>query len=174
MYFYQSWPSESRIAMLRLLAYGAGEDDIVLILHMDRKDHLVMNYAQKFDRLPIKEQESLALMVTILFQNTNIFKVFFYKRLCFKLYILKPCYQILLDEQIFNYTVTHISYLINTENASKWLFYIEKEITSDLFKLKFIHFSNPLWTRLILIYFFNLFEIQRLPVGETQKKHLVD
>ena len=53
--------------MLRLLAYGAGEDDIVLILHMDRKDHLVMNYAQKFDRLPIKEQESLALMVTILF-----------------------------------------------------------------------------------------------------------
>ena len=51
--------------MLRLLAYGAGEDDIVLILHMDRKDHLVMNYAQKFDRLPIKEQESLALMVTI-------------------------------------------------------------------------------------------------------------
>ena len=50
--------------MLRLLAYGAGEDDIVLILHMDRKDHLVMNYAQKFDRLPIKEQEALALLVS--------------------------------------------------------------------------------------------------------------
>jgi len=65
----ESWPSESRIAMLRLLAYGAGEDDIVLILHMDRKDHLVMNYAQKFDRLPIKEQESLALMFCNLFET---------------------------------------------------------------------------------------------------------
>ena len=51
--------------MMRLLAYGAKEDDIVLILHMDRKDHSVMNYAQQFDRLPVKEQESLALLVSI-------------------------------------------------------------------------------------------------------------
>ena len=50
--------------MVRLLAYGAGQDDIVLILHMDRKDHLVMNYAQEFDRLPILEQESIALFVS--------------------------------------------------------------------------------------------------------------
>ena len=50
--------------MLRLLAYGAKEDDIVLILHMDRKDHSVMNYAQSFDRLAVKEQESIALLVS--------------------------------------------------------------------------------------------------------------
>lgn len=56
-------PSETRVAMLRLLAFGAGQDDIVLILHSDRKDHLVMNYAQEFDRLPILEQESVALFV---------------------------------------------------------------------------------------------------------------
>ena len=56
-------PSEARVAMLRLLSFGAGQDDIVLILHMDRKDHLVMNYAQGFDRLPIGEQENLALLV---------------------------------------------------------------------------------------------------------------
>ena len=49
--------------MMRLLAYGAKEDDIVLILHMDRKDHSVMNYAQQFDRLPLKEMENLALLV---------------------------------------------------------------------------------------------------------------
>ena len=30
-----------------------------------RKDHLLMNYAQKFDRLPIKEQEALAMLVNI-------------------------------------------------------------------------------------------------------------
>ena len=56
-------PSETRIAMLKLLAFGAGQDDIVLILHSDRKDHLVMNYAQEFDRLPILEQEATALFV---------------------------------------------------------------------------------------------------------------
>jgi hypothetical protein len=49
--------------MLRLLSYGAGQDDIVLILHMDRRDHLLMNYANRFDRLPVKEQETLALLV---------------------------------------------------------------------------------------------------------------
>ena len=57
-------PSDARVAMVRLLAYGAAQDDIVLILHMDRKDHLVMNYAQEFDRLPILEQESIALFVS--------------------------------------------------------------------------------------------------------------
>jgi len=65
----ESWPSDGRVAMLRLMAYGAGEDDIVLILHMDRKDHLLMNYAQKFDRLPIKEQEALAMMFCNLFET---------------------------------------------------------------------------------------------------------
>ena len=64
------WPTEGRVAMLSLLAYGAEQDDIVLILHMDRKDHLVMNYAQGFDRLPIGEQENLALLV-----RTMIFRI---------------------------------------------------------------------------------------------------
>ena len=57
-------PSEARVAMMRLFAYGAEQDDIVLILHMDRKDHSLMNYAQQFDRLPVKEQENLALLVS--------------------------------------------------------------------------------------------------------------
>ena len=58
--------------MLRLLAYGAGMDDIVLIMHTDRKDHLIMNYAQKIDRLPIKEQESLALFVSLHFSRQKL------------------------------------------------------------------------------------------------------
>jgi len=65
------WPSEGRIAMLRLLSYGAEQDDIVRILHMDRKDHLVMNYAQRFDRLPIGEQESLAMLFCNLFDTAS-------------------------------------------------------------------------------------------------------
>jgi len=67
----QEWPSEARVAMLRLLAYGAKEDDIVLILHMDRKDHSVMNYAQSFDRLTVQEQESLALLFCNLFETAS-------------------------------------------------------------------------------------------------------
>jgi len=65
------WPSEARVAMLRLLSYGSDQDDIVLILHMDRKDHLVMNYAQQFDRLPIREQESLAMLFCNLFETAS-------------------------------------------------------------------------------------------------------
>jgi len=65
----QDWPSDARVAMMRLLAYGAKEDDIVLILHMDRKDHSVMNYAQQFDRLPLKEMENLALLFCNLFET---------------------------------------------------------------------------------------------------------
>jgi len=65
----ESWPSDGRVAMLRLMAYGAAEDDIVLILHMDRKDHLLMNYAQKFDLNPIREQEALAMMFCNLFET---------------------------------------------------------------------------------------------------------
>jgi len=64
-------PSETRIAMLKLLAFGAGQDDIVLILHSDRKDHLVMNYAQEFDRLPILEQEATALFFANLFETNS-------------------------------------------------------------------------------------------------------
>ena len=60
----QNLPSEGRVSMLKLLAYGAGQDDIVLIMHSDRKDHAIMNYAQNFDRLPIREQEACALFVS--------------------------------------------------------------------------------------------------------------
>jgi len=64
-------PSEGRVAMLRLLAFGAANDDIVLILHSDRKDHLVMNYAQTIDKMPIKEQEATALFIANLFENNS-------------------------------------------------------------------------------------------------------
>jgi len=66
-----SLPSEARVAMMKLMAFGAGQDDIVLILHMDRKDHLVMNYAQEIDRLPVLEQEAIALFFANLFENNS-------------------------------------------------------------------------------------------------------
>jgi len=67
----KSMPSEGRIALLKLLAYGTGMDDCVLILHMDRKDHVLMNYAQQIDRLPILEQEAVALFFANLFEHNS-------------------------------------------------------------------------------------------------------
>jgi len=67
----ENWPSEGRVAMLRLLGYGAEQDDIVLILGQDRKDHLIMNYAQKIDRLPIAEQECIARLFCNLFETAS-------------------------------------------------------------------------------------------------------
>ena len=64
-------PSEARVSLMKILAYGTGQDDCVLILHMDRKDHVLMSYAQQIDRLPIFEQEAVAMFVstTSLFRN---------------------------------------------------------------------------------------------------------
>jgi len=67
----KSMPSEGRIALMKLLAYGTGMDDCVLILHMDRKDHVLMNYAQQIDRLPILEQEAVALFFANLFEHNS-------------------------------------------------------------------------------------------------------
>ena len=71
----ESVPSEGRVAMLRLLAFGASNDDIVLILHSDRKDHLVMNYAQTIDKMPIKEQEACALFVSLMLTDTHTYRL---------------------------------------------------------------------------------------------------
>jgi len=65
------WPTEGRVAMLKLLAFGAEQDDIVLILHMDRRDHMLMNYAQQFDRLSTPEQEELARLWCNLFETAS-------------------------------------------------------------------------------------------------------
>ena len=56
--------TDIRVTLLRLLAYGAIQDDFSIILHMDRKDHFIMNYAKDFESIPILEQEALALFVS--------------------------------------------------------------------------------------------------------------
>ena len=63
----KTFTTDIRVTLLRLLAYGAIQDDFSIILHMDRKDHFIMNYAKDFESIPILEQEALALFVSILF-----------------------------------------------------------------------------------------------------------
>lgn len=57
-------PVEVRVKILNILAMAALKDDVILVLHSDRKDHVIMNYAFEVDRLSKGEQEALALFVS--------------------------------------------------------------------------------------------------------------
>jgi hypothetical protein len=48
---------------MNILAIAALKDDVILVLHQDRKDHVLMNYAFEIDRIAPEEQEALALFV---------------------------------------------------------------------------------------------------------------
>ena len=58
-------PSEVRVRTLKVLAAAALKDDSILLLHQDRREHVLMNYAQDIDRLPLEEQQALALFVRV-------------------------------------------------------------------------------------------------------------
>lgn len=60
----QKFPDELRVRLLKVLAVAALKDDVILILHQDRREHVFMNYANNFDRLSLEEQKSLALFVS--------------------------------------------------------------------------------------------------------------
>lgn len=56
--------TETRVHLLRTLATAALRDDVILLLHQDRRDHVLMNYAHDIDRKAPEEQEALALFVS--------------------------------------------------------------------------------------------------------------
>lgn len=56
--------SEVRETILNILAAAALKDDIILVLHQDRREHTLMNYANGFEKLPLLEQLSLTLFVS--------------------------------------------------------------------------------------------------------------
>jgi len=67
----ETFSEEHRVLFLRLMAYGASHEDFGIILHMDRGPHHIMNYAKDFDRLPILEQEGLALLFANMFETCS-------------------------------------------------------------------------------------------------------
>lgn len=58
--------SEVRETILNILASAALKDDIILVLHQDRREHILMNYANGFDKLPLLEQLALTLFVSVI------------------------------------------------------------------------------------------------------------
>lgn len=60
----QEFQMEVRIRILNILAAAALKDDVILVLHQDRKDHVLMNYAFEIDRHSPEEQCVIALFVS--------------------------------------------------------------------------------------------------------------
>lgn len=56
--------TETRVHLLRALAFAALKDDVILLLHQDRRDHVLMNYAHDIDRRAPEEQQGWALFVS--------------------------------------------------------------------------------------------------------------
>jgi len=53
----KSLQPEIRVRILNVLAAAALKDDVILLLHQDRREHVLMNYAHDVDRLSVEEQE---------------------------------------------------------------------------------------------------------------------
>ncbi|KAJ8923017.1 hypothetical protein NQ315_001565 [Exocentrus adspersus] len=64
-------PVEVRVRLLNILSVAALKDDVILVLHQDRKDHVLMNYAYEIDRLTPQEQEAIALFMVNMFENLS-------------------------------------------------------------------------------------------------------
>ncbi|XP_023290129.1 uncharacterized protein LOC105694948 isoform X2 [Orussus abietinus] len=60
-----------RVKLLSVLAVAALKDDVILLLHQDRREHVIMNYAFDIDRHPHEEQLPLALFLTNMFENPS-------------------------------------------------------------------------------------------------------
>jgi hypothetical protein len=59
------------VRIVNVLAAAALKDDVILLLHQDRREHVLMNYAHDVDRLSVEEQEALALFVSLFTALTN-------------------------------------------------------------------------------------------------------
>ncbi|XP_050499548.1 uncharacterized protein LOC114329633 isoform X1 [Diabrotica virgifera virgifera] len=60
-----------RVKTVNVLAMAALKDDVILVLHQDRKDHVLMNYAFEIDRLSMPEQEAIAVFMANMFENLS-------------------------------------------------------------------------------------------------------
>lgn len=50
---------------MNVLSVAALKDDVILLLHQDRREHIIMTYAFDIDRHPPEEQLPLAQFVSI-------------------------------------------------------------------------------------------------------------
>ncbi|XP_033213223.1 uncharacterized protein LOC117170534 isoform X2 [Belonocnema kinseyi] len=61
----------ARTVLLKILSVAALKDDVILLLHQDRRDHTIMNYAYDIDRHSPEEQLPLAQFLANMFENLS-------------------------------------------------------------------------------------------------------
>ncbi|XP_055373997.1 uncharacterized protein LOC129607214 isoform X2 [Condylostylus longicornis] len=66
-----SLAQDSKVRLIRVLACAALKDDIVLLLHQDRRDHVLTNYSQDIDKHTLEEQQAWGLFICNLFENVS-------------------------------------------------------------------------------------------------------
>lgn len=59
----QTFSPDTRIHMIRTLAFAALKDDVIIILHQDRRDHTLMNFGFDIEKHTPEEQQAWALFV---------------------------------------------------------------------------------------------------------------
>ncbi|KAK4317290.1 hypothetical protein Pmani_011627 [Petrolisthes manimaculis] len=64
-------PDQARLHLVRIMAAAALKDDVILLLHQDRRDHTIMNYANRVESLPPPHQEALALFFCNMFEHLS-------------------------------------------------------------------------------------------------------
>ncbi|XP_076544446.1 uncharacterized protein LOC117604894 isoform X3 [Osmia lignaria lignaria] len=67
----KSLASDTRVKLLNILSVAALKDDVILLLHQDRREHIIMNYAFDIDRHPPEEQLPLAQFLANMFENLS-------------------------------------------------------------------------------------------------------
>uniref|UniRef100_A0A0V0GAY3 Putative pppde peptidase domain protein n=1 Tax=Triatoma dimidiata TaxID=72491 RepID=A0A0V0GAY3_TRIDM len=67
----KTFGDEVSMRCLNVLSAAALKDDVILMLHQDRKQHILMNYAYEVDRLPLPQQKGITLFICNLFENSG-------------------------------------------------------------------------------------------------------
>ncbi|XP_021956170.1 uncharacterized protein LOC110852407 isoform X2 [Folsomia candida] len=63
---------DSKVFCCKILAWLAvTKDDVILVLHQDRRDHIIMRYANNIDQMSPPCQEAVALLLCNLFENLS-------------------------------------------------------------------------------------------------------
>jgi len=73
-----SFSPDTRVHLIRTLAYAALKDDVIIILHQDRRDHTLMNYAFDIEKHTPEEQQAWAMFMCNLYEHLGPSEWLFY------------------------------------------------------------------------------------------------
>ncbi|XP_067615089.1 uncharacterized protein [Eurosta solidaginis] len=67
----ENFSPDTRVHLIRTLAFAALKDDVIIILHQDRRDHTLMNFSHDIEKHTPEEQQAWAMFMCNLFENVG-------------------------------------------------------------------------------------------------------